>query len=1613
MERVLSMRSKFLLTSALAVLLLNAWGDIESTNNIGYTTGADGTQQLVNVVYYNSFDSAEQVAHPAFGPTSICWNVELRDGKKGQALYVPANTPTIGIPFTQGLPQEKGCIEFWAKILPSGASFYDSGNPRFFMFNPKNKPDKMESAFSWLELNGNNGCGQSGWIFAFFSVFKTSHTWGSGSSYPEVFGDLDYRDWHHYVIKWNVDGLSDDATTAIRFSVDNETKIAFSTSEVDPNLLKSYLSKSFEMYWPRPDGDPVSFQKSNVPFLLDELTIWDSDVTESVPPSPSQPAAGSLVYYSTLDSATAVTQPEVGAAGICESSATFGTGKSGQALYVPAGVTVAKIPFPHGLPIEKGLIEFWAKIDTANPTYSSGGNPLFFSFNRTKPDINGNLGTSVTFFEINSNNGWGGSGFSFVLGDIFSSPCVSGWSNAYASLFGESGDQTWHHYELKWNIAGLAEDSQSVCLLKVDGAVKTKTALEKLNVESFKEAMDYPCELIFSYRPNDYSRVPFWIDEFKIWNSDVGNAGPSTEPTDPVAPGTTEDLWYYTTFDSAAAVTTPEVGGKGSCSSAQFQAGLKGQALYVPANASSGVNVKFDKGLPVEQGRITYSAKILATSMNYRDGSNPRFFNILPQERVGEYPWIVTLDITANNGADSSGWDMVLGGPLVTSIPYSSGVQNYSEVFGEADPLAWHDYELRWNLKGLDAAGNVIAFYLDGKFVMGCTKEAVDETYFRTSMAKPLELYFPSAPNRYGQFNSRVPFLIDEFKVWGTTGTSDSPVVDPVDPKDPTDPMNPVVPMDPTEPVDPSTTNGLMYYTTFDSAFAVMMPEVGSAGACSSAQFQTGLKGQALYVPANASSGVNVKFDKGLPVEQGRITYSAKILATSMSYGGGSNPRFFNILPQERVGDYPWIVTLDITANNGADSSGWDMVLGGPLVTSIPYSSGVQNYSEVFGDADPLAWHDYELRWNLKGLDASGNVIAFYLDGKFVMGCTKEAVDETYFRTSMAKPLELYFPSAPDRSGRINSRVPYLIDEFKVWGTSEPVPADDPADEPTDDPVAEGLVLSNIAKSYPAGLEIEPIAVTYTGAAEKAKVSVSGLPQGLVFKNGVIAGTPELPGEATVVVTVKSGSATVTTRTVTIRVSNYVDDLVSGLADAYGPFVPGEPLDLDLAPVAGWKAAHVLPSGLSFSATTGRLTGTPKKPGVYPLVFTRKVGFALRAVSTLVTIAPLRQVKVEAEGEGTVKGAGTYLAHARVTLTAKAAKGYAVLGWYRGEERVSRDASFAYTVGPEAEQTLVAKFVTQEADRASIGVAFGETALDPVETLVVTNYQGVAVSWPLACDALTKPTVSVSGLPSGLSFKNGLLKGASTTVSTLNKAGTYKPKTAKVTVKTLGGTTAKYAIDFVTLPRPAWAAGSYDGVYSLEGEVVGRVTLTLNPNGKASGKVWTTVDGAAVTATLTAPMITAYDADSDTFRIEATCAVKKQSDQTIVFTLSAREADGVGTLEAAGEGDAFTLVQNIWTEKSFDAPAFPSGKKALSLTLPEGLTLKFGAKGVVTCAGKLDGENGAKVSVSGIAQLVLDAEGQGAVLIYLAPKKNFGGFIQCVPLACEVVDGEVTQVGLR
>ena len=114
---------------------------------------------------------------------------------------------------------------------------------------------------------------------------------------------------------------------------------------------------------------------------------------------------------------------------------------------------------------------------------------------------------------------------------------------------------------------------------------------------------------------------------------------------------------------------------------------------------------------------------------------------------------------------------------------------------------------------------------------------------------------------------------------------------------------------------------------------------------------------------------------------------------------------------------------------------------------------------------------------------------------------------------------------------------------------------------------------------------------------------------------------------------------------------------------------------------------------------------------------------------------------------------------------------------------------------------------------------------------------GVYLEWPVAADALSLPTVKVSGLPAGLKFaakpvtsKIGTGKaavlvtsvpantiyGAPTAASktkTDKKTGvtTVTPSAVKVTVTTAGKSSQTYQIDTIVDPLPAWAQGTFSG----------------------------------------------------------------------------------------------------------------------------------------------------------------------------------------------------------
>ena len=549
----------------------------------------------------------------------------------------------------------------------------------------------------------------------------------------------------------------------------------------------------------------------------------------------------------------------------------------------------------------------------------------------------------------------------------------------------------------------------------------------------------------------------------------------------------------------------------------------------------------------------------------------------------------------------------------------------------------------------------------------------------------------------------------------------------------------------------------------------------------------------------------------------------------------------------------------------------------------------------------------------------------------------------------------------------------------------------------------DGITLTPFAATgYEAGAAIEPIQVTYAGEAVKPQIAVKGLPKGVTYKNGVISGTPNQPGRASFTVTVTSDRTVVATGTFEFRVNHYADARAP-LEESYGPFIPGEPMDLVLASVQGWKVSG-LPSGVSFNMTEGRLTGTPKKPGDYTLIFTRTLGFAVHAVSTTLTIAPLREVSVSIEGEGTVKGAGAFAANARVKLTAQAAKQSVLQGWYSADgELLSQDASFTYTVGTDDQQTLVAKFVSAADDRAAVACALDETVLSTDAPLCVTNVQGVAVSMPLSGLALSKVTLKAAGLPAGLTLKDGQIVGAPTTVSKLGKDGTYQPAKVTVTLQTAAGASVKYPLQFVVLPRAAWTVGTFTGAYFENEQPRGTVTLTVAANGKGTGRLTLVRDGRSVNVSLKTTMFASYEAATQVAVAEVEAKESGRAAQTFTLVWTP-DALGVGCVHTEGETGTFGLVQDLWKNPPAEFPSFATAARdQVTRACANGLTLKFGAKGKVTCAGALTGTDGKPVKVSGSTTVLLACADEGTlragVVLFVAPKKNLpDGYLAVMPL---------------
>ena len=455
------------------------------------------------------------------------------------------------------------------------------------------------------------------------------------------------------------------------------------------------------------------------------------------------------------------------------------------------------------------------------------------------------------------------------------------------------------------------------------------------------------------------------------------------------------------------------------------------------------------------------------------------------------------------------------------------------------------------------------------------------------------------------------------------------------------------------------------------------------------------------------------------------------------------------------------------------------------------------------------------------------------------------------------------------------------------------------------------------------------------------------------------------------------------------KVENYKSDAIR-IMDTYD-FTAGVAVNQYLDLTAVGCSVSGLPSGLKFDKKTGLISGTPATPGDFLVTFTKKVG----------------------------------------KVTEKATATFAVAG----TDAIAVDIDF----GTGEEGVVGSRSRTADSENSNVGLG--------LQTRTISVYAGVKVSYPISTLGLdgVATTVTAKGLPSGLKLvKTAVyvdptakrkvvdhyeyaIEGVPTAVSKIDKkTGEAVPTKVVINATNKYKWTGSKAFEMTVVALPGWAVGTFDGAMTgVDGtNTYGKFNGTVSEKGKISLKLTYTsqLTDKGETATFSVTGFERYNEKTGEFVIKGTVKTKAVTRELngVVFE---DPVTGLGRMQLVDDDTAelgiFDGVQNGWKLKDTDLPSFPTGSKALKLVASnanENVTLKFGAKGVVSFSGKVAGDT-KMVSVNGSAQLLPYAYGENVLfaktLVYVAPKSGLSsGFIKAYDLAFWIgEDGKVESVG--
>ena len=223
------------------------------------------------LVFYCTFDDEAAITSPAIGPKGVYLRGSFLEGKSGKALQTTVYAQNATFELPSNFFNTSGCIEFWAKILKTSSCIGSGGDPRLFTITQKD----TNYTTCTLDIVSNNGAGNSGFATWTFLGNMASLRGCRTLRYEELFPGRDCRDWHHYAIVWDKEGIAEvSGNPKMALLIDGklipDIQGRARSAEEAAAIVSTPMRLSFTH---DPKLDPELSTKS--PFLIDEFKIWN------------------------------------------------------------------------------------------------------------------------------------------------------------------------------------------------------------------------------------------------------------------------------------------------------------------------------------------------------------------------------------------------------------------------------------------------------------------------------------------------------------------------------------------------------------------------------------------------------------------------------------------------------------------------------------------------------------------------------------------------------------------------------------------------------------------------------------------------------------------------------------------------------------------------------------------------------------------------------------------------------------------------------------------------------------------------------------------------------------------------------------------------------------------------------------------------------------------------------------------------------------------------------------------------------------------------------------------------------------------------------------------